>query len=78
MAVEPNYEEIKSAILAIVATYHVRAGEIVPLMGILMKLQPRFRASEIQDALNKMVSEELITHDGGRFIKLSKAGYALM
>jgi Mn-dependent DtxR family transcriptional regulator len=75
MAIAPSYDATKRAIFDAVRTYNVRADEIVPLMGIQRKLGPKFRAPEIEDALKKMIAGGLITHDGGRFIKLTDAGY---
>jgi hypothetical protein len=78
MATEPTYDEIKRAILNAVATFNVRAGEIVPMMNLRLKLPKHFRGKEVGDAFNEMIGEGLITYEGGKFIKLTDDGFAQM
>ena len=77
MAQIPTIEQTTRAILHTIATYNVRAGEIVALMGIQMKLQD-YRADDLNAALNDMGERGLIEPARTGFIKLTEAGFAEM
>lgn len=79
MASLPTHEEVERAIFDAIASYNVRANEIVPLIGVHTKLQTAgFRADDINPALQRMVDSGLITIDGSPFLKLTDAGFAAM
>lgn len=80
MAKLPTTEETTRAIFDAMATYNPRAGEIVPRMGIHMKLDAQgYRADDLNAALNDMLQKGLIEDtDSGKFIKLTEAGFAAM
>ena len=78
MANLPTIKETTRAIFDAIATYNPRAGEIVPLMGIQMKLHAEgYRADDLNVALNDMLQKELI-EESGKFIKLTETGFAAM
>jgi hypothetical protein len=78
MATAPTTADIERAILDEISTYNVRAGEIVPLTPIQLKLDTAgIRASEFRRALQSMVDKGLIEITGN-FIKLTESGFAAM
>lgn len=78
MAKAPTIEETTRAIFDAISTYNPRAGEIVPLMGIHMKLHAAgFRADDLNAALGDMQEKGLI-EGSGKFIKLTDEGFAAM
>jgi hypothetical protein len=53
MSVE-KLEPAISAVLEAASSYNTRAGEIIPLLGVQTKLGNRFRADELNAALEAM------------------------
>lgn len=77
MATVPTPEETARAIAAcMVNEYNVRAGEIVPLGGIQMKLHPEFKADDINAALAFMQEFNWIAPARSGFISLTEVGFA--
>jgi len=78
MAKVPTQDEVKRAILNVVAEYNIRPGEIVPLLGVSKKMQERgFRADEIKAALRAMEADGLIEPSNSLTqIKITEAGFA--
>jgi hypothetical protein len=75
MAMLPTDAEIRRAVLDIVASKQIRPGEIINYVQMQIALSPRFRAAEFTDAINGMVADGLFTYDGGKFLKLTTAGF---
>lgn len=78
MAKVPTVEETTRAILDQVATYNPRAGEIVPLMGVMLKLDKLgFRHDEVNAAFEDMEAKGLVAFKSS-FLMLTDAGFAAM
>ena len=67
---------VERAILDAISTYNVRAGEIVPLTGIQMRLDGLgIRADEFRAGLQSMVDKSQVEITG-KFIRLTDAGFS--
>jgi hypothetical protein len=78
MATVPTTADVERAILDAISNYNVRAGEIVPLTGIQMKLDGLgIRANEFKTGLQSMVDKSQVEITG-KFIKLTDSGFAAM
>ena len=79
VATLPNITETTRAILDAIATYKARPGDIVPIMGIRLKLdEAGFHTDELTEALEDMINKGLIEISNGTFIKLTKTGFSEM
>jgi hypothetical protein len=78
MATVPTTADVERAVLDAVSTYNVRAGEIVPLTAIQLKLDALgIRADEFKAGLQSMIDKGLVEISSS-FIKLTDAGFAKM
>lgn len=72
----PSVEEVERSVLEATAAYTRNAGEIVPIMGVNMKLQEKgYRAEEIAAAFESMVAKGWVVL-AGTFFKLTPTGVA--
>jgi hypothetical protein len=81
MAKVPTNAEVERAILDAIKTYNVRAGEIVPTMGVYMKVEKAIGAKmhEYETALTSMHQKGLIEGASApAFLKLTDKGFAEM
>jgi hypothetical protein len=80
MATLATEAEVERAIYDAIASYNVRAGEIVPRTAIQMKLdQQGIRAVEFHKAEQSMIDKgEIEIARDGAFIKLTEAGFDKM
>lgn len=74
----PSVDEVERAVLEVTATYTRKANEIVPIMGVNMKLQGKgYRAKEIAAAFESMGVKGWVEATGSTpFFKLTPAGVA--
>ncbi|SJM68621.1 hypothetical protein FM111_13475 [Brevundimonas diminuta 3F5N] len=77
MAKLPTIEETIRAILDAAQTYNPRPGEIIPLMGVQMKVGTRFVADDLNKAFEEMGKRGWV-EGSGNFFKLTEAGFAEM
>ena len=77
MATLPTLDETIRAILDAAKSYDPRPGEIVPLMGVQMKLGTGYRADDLNAAFSEMERREWIEFSG-KFFKLTDQGFAEM
>jgi hypothetical protein len=78
MAILPTDAEIRRAILDIVAARNLRSGEIIDYIQMQRDLSQQFRAEEFSNTIKGMIADGLFTHDGGKFLKLTDVGFALV
>ncbi|HEV2553225.1 MAG TPA: hypothetical protein VGV17_05655 [Bosea sp. (in: a-proteobacteria)] len=75
-AMSPTVEDVERAVLEVTAAYTRKANEIVPIMGVNMKLQEKgYRADEIADAFESMIAKGWVVI-AGTFFKLTPEGAA--
>jgi hypothetical protein len=75
----PSPDKIEMAILAVIKSTRVKAGEITPIMRIQLELDKQgIRSEEFQRGINSMIEKGLITYDGSPFVKLTEAGFRAM
>lgn len=78
MAVAPTPAQVERAILDIVTSQKVRAGEVFNVTNVSVQLQQRnFRADEINNAFASLVEREVLAQaPSPKFLKLTELGFA--
>jgi hypothetical protein len=75
MATTPTVNDTIRAILDAAATYGPRPGEIVPTLGVQMKLGTGYTAAELTAAFEEMLARGWIEPKVERFFKLTQLGF---